>query len=58
MDVKIEGKTLVIRLPIEPSDSKTGKSITIASTRGNQKTDVEYEGKKIVLGVNAYIPIK
>ena len=55
MEVKIEKNTLVITLPISPRTSKSGKSTVIASSGGNMATTAEYEGKPVVVGVNAYI---
>ena len=58
MTIKIEGNELVIRLPINanPPPSASGKTLVVASTRGNVKTDVTVKGKKVTVGVNAYIP--
>lgn len=50
------GSPVIVRLPISPRMSNSGKSKVIASTMGNVKTIVEYEGKPITVGVNAYIP--
>jgi hypothetical protein len=51
-----EGDTLVIRLPIKtPTPSASGKTLVVASTRGNQKTDLKIDGKDLYLGVNAYV---
>jgi len=49
---------LVIRMPLQlpPSPSASGKTLVLASTRGNLKTTAVWEGKPIVLGVNAYVP--
>ena len=57
---KIEGNELVIRLPMneKPDASASGKTLVVASTRGNKETDCVVQGKKVVLGINAYIPIK
>ncbi len=57
---KIEGKELVIRLPLndKPERSASGKTLVVASTRGNKETDCVVQGKKVVVGLNAYIPIK
>ena len=57
MTAKIEGKNLVITLPINKplKPSTSGKSLVVASTNGNKETEVEVEGKRVVVGVNAYI---
>ena len=59
MTVKVEGDELVIRLPLQkPKPSATGKTLVVASSHGNKVTEAEvadYAGKKIVVGVNAYI---
>ena len=57
---KIEGNELVIRLPMsdKPERSASGKTLVVASTRGNQQTDCVVQGKNVVVGINAYIPLK
>jgi len=46
-----EGKLIVeIDLTLEFGPSKSGKTITIASTRGNQKI----EGTDAIIGLNVY----
>lgn len=58
VNVKVEGNELVIRLPLTKGKaSKSGKTVVVASTGGNVKTDVEVSGKKLTVGVNAYIPL-
>ncbi len=54
---KVEGSKLVISLPLvkPPRPSKSGKSLTVATTSGNIATDVIVDGKPVVVGVNAYI---
>ena len=56
MKVTINEKagTLTVVLPITPGPSKSGKSLVIASTRGNQTTTAVFAGKPVTLGVNAY----
>ena len=50
-----KGKTLTITLPLTPGMSKSGKSLVIASTRGNVTfPDLTYKGKPVTVGVNAY----
>ena len=46
--------TLTVVLPLTPGPSKSGKSLVIASTRGNQTTTATFDGKPVTLGVNAY----
>jgi len=56
LTVTREGDTLVIRIPIKtPAPSASGKTLVVASTRGNQKTAVQIDGKDLYLGVNAYV---
>jgi hypothetical protein len=56
LTVNREGDTLVIRIPIKtPTPSASGKTLVVASTRGNKKTDVQIDGKDLYLGVNAYV---
>ena len=56
MKVTINEKagTLTVVLPITPAPSKSGKSLVIASTRGNQTTTAVFDGKPVTLSVNAY----
>ena len=53
-------KTLAIELEmneeLEPSES--GKTLSVASTRGNKETEIRINGKKVYVGVNAYIYAK
>jgi hypothetical protein len=55
--VTIENGELVIRLPLNqpPVPSATGKTLVVASTRGNQRTATLIDGQPVILGVNAYI---
>jgi hypothetical protein len=56
LTVTREGDVLVIRIPIgKPTASASGKTLVVASTRGNQKTSVQIDGKDMYLGVNAYV---
>ena len=57
MDAKLieGGKFLQITIPVSPQPSKSGNSMVIASSKGNKPTTVEYNGKAIVIGVNAYV---
>lgn len=59
MDVKINGNKMVITIDIENgrTPSSTGKTLVVATTKGNVKTGVtdQRTGKEIVIGVNAYV---
>lgn len=58
MNVSIDNQRneLVIRLPLQqPTPSASGKTLVVASTRGNKQTEAVIDGKPVTLGVNAYI---
>ena len=56
MEVEIIDGKLVIRLPLQaPTPSASGKTLVVATTRGNLKTSVMIDGKPVTIGVNAYI---
>jgi hypothetical protein len=57
---KIEGDELVIRVPMneKPERSASGKTLVVASTHGNKETECVVQGKKVIVGLNAYIPVK
>ena len=57
MKVSIEGKELIIRIEMEeqPTPSASGKTLVVASTRGNMTTSVLIQGKPVIIGLNAYI---
>lgn len=53
-----QAKTLTLVLDIqEPTPSSSGKTLVVASTHGNQPTDVQVNGKPVIVGVNAYIRV-
>jgi len=39
----------------KPTPSASGKTLVVASTRGNAVTDVMVDGKPVTIGLNAYI---
>jgi len=47
--------TIEIEINKEPVPSASGKTLVVASTRGNITTDVLVNGKPLVIGLNAYI---
>ena len=59
MEIKVEinNGVLAIFMPIEaqPKPSASGKTIVVATTHGNVVTSATYDGKPIVVGVNAYV---
>ena len=56
MTVKIEKDMLIIAIPMQtPQPSTSGKTLVVASTRGNVQTTAMVDGKPITIGVNAYI---
>lgn len=58
MKATIKGNTLIIEIPMNPTPqpSASGKTLVVASTRGNVKTDAKVNGKEVIIGLNAYIP--
>ena len=56
MTVTVENKELVIRIPMQnPTASASGKTLVVATSRGNQETEAKVNGKPVIVGVNAYI---
>lgn len=57
LSAEIVGGELVIRIGIEPELrlSATGKTLSVASSRGNKRTAVQINGSDVFVGVNAYI---
>jgi len=56
--VSVKNNRLIIDMPLEkPHPSRSGKTLTVASTYGNIKTGVKVSGKEVTVGVNAYIPV-
>lgn len=59
MKIEVREGNLVITLPLQtPTPSASGKTLVVATTRGNIKTDVLINGKPVTVGVNAYIENK
>jgi hypothetical protein len=53
---EIRDGSLIITIPmnVPPAVSGSGKSLVVASTYGNVQTDLQVNGKPVVIGVNAY----
>jgi len=54
VDEKKKELTIVAPL-LEPKPSKSGKSLTIASTFGNLQSEATFKGKRVTVGLNAYV---
>ncbi len=57
MQATVEGNELVIRIALlpEPTRSKSGKTMLVATSSGNVATGALVNGKPITIGLNAYI---
>ena len=53
---KADRGTLVVRIPLTaPAPSSTGKTLTVASTHGNQPTGLMIDGQVVKIGLTAFI---
>lgn len=57
LSAKVDGKFLVIRIKMnqKPEPSSTGKTLVVASTRGNKELQVKVQGQPVICGLNCYI---
>ena len=56
MKTTIKDNVLHIEIPLHaPRPSATGKTLTVASSNGNQPTEARINGLPVIVGVNAYI---
>jgi len=59
MKVTTKGNTLIIEIEMQtPALSASGKTLVIASTKGNVVTDIIVNGKPVAIGLNAYYSAK
>jgi hypothetical protein len=56
MKAKIENGKLVLELDIQPTISKSGKTLLVAGTKGFTQTTAVHDGKQISVSVNATVP--
>lgn len=49
------GKLIITMQLMDPTPSKSGKTLVIATTHGNQPSTVQVKGQVVTIGVNAYI---
>lgn len=55
INVKVQGTKLIIEADLEtPTPSASGKTMVVASTRGNMRTTAEVNGKPLTVGLNVY----
>jgi hypothetical protein len=57
LTASIEDGCLVIKVPLNPKPvrSASGKTLVVASTHGNKQTELEVDGKPVIVGLNAYV---
>lgn len=56
MKAEIKGNDLIITIPMQtPTPSASGKTLVVASSRGNVATTAMVNGKPITIGLNCYI---
>jgi len=57
MKTELKNGKLLIEIDVSdpPIPSASGKTLVVASTRGNQVTTTEVNGKPVTIGLNAYI---
>lgn len=57
MKAEIKDGNLVVTIPINdpPTESKSGKSLIVASTNGNIRPGLTIDGQPVTIGLNAYI---
>lgn len=53
----IKNKQLIVTIDLNdpPRPSASGKTTVLASSGGNQPTTANYEGKPVIVGLNAYV---
>ena len=56
MKVEIKDGNLIITIAMtEPTPSASGKTLSVASSKGNKVTSAMVDGKPVTIGLNAYI---
>jgi len=56
MKATIKNNVLLVEIPLQvPRPSTSGKTLTVATTRGNRPTEAKVNGKPVTIGLNAYI---
>lgn len=54
---EVKGKKLIVEIDMEdtPTPSSSGKTLVVASSRGNMVTSATVNGNPVTIGLNAYI---
>ena len=47
-------EVLIVEIPVSVRPSNSGKTTVIASTNGNVMAGIDYNGKPVTIGLNAY----
>lgn len=56
MEVRIENKRLIINIDLQkPTPSGSSQLLIVATTHGYVPTECTIDGKKVKIGLNAYI---
>jgi hypothetical protein len=57
LTAEVKGTNLILTIPMEsePGLSASGKTLVVASSKGNIETPVMVSGQPLIVGVNAYI---
>lgn len=56
VELSKDKKSLIVTIPLQaPTRSASGKTLVVASTRGNTKTPLLIDGQPVTVGLNAYI---
>lgn len=59
MKATIEGKELVVRIDLEDLPyraSGSGRNLVVATTHGNQLSNLTIQGREVTISLIAYIP--
>ena len=55
MKIEVTDKEIIIHAPRINEVSKSGKSLLLATSRGNLTTSEMVDGKPVVVGLNVYV---
>ena len=56
MKAEIKNNQLIVTIDLQtPTVSSSGKTLVVASSKGNKVTEVTVNGKPVTVGLNAYI---